>query len=312
MIQSSPLQKHIVITGLLIGLMMAGPPALALIFGAMFVFAFGRDNLFFDIERLGRSCLQSAIVLLGFNISVAAVMTTGGRYIGVGALYILLAIGFGLTLARVFKLSATDRTLITSGTAICGGTAISSVSPLIGAKAEETASALGIVFLLNLVALMLFPWLGEVLGLSQRQFGVWAALAIHDTSSVVGAAKTYGIEAAETATIVKLTRTLWLIPLLVILSLRRHQPGRGVQLPYFVMLFIGASITGSFMPVAESVRSAVSHLSHGLLVAALFFIGAQVDRRAIQRMGRGVVGHAVTVWLLLVPCALAIALVIES
>jgi uncharacterized integral membrane protein (TIGR00698 family) len=240
------------------------------------------------------------------------VITTGGMYLGVGALYILLASGLGLFLATLFGLSSTDRTLITSGTAICGGTAISSVSPLIGAKAEETACALGVVFLLNMIALVIFPWIGSVVELSQNQFGVWAALAIHDTSSVVGAAQTYGPQAAETATIVKLTRTLWLIPLLLLLSFRFNQPGRRIQIPYFVLLFVIASVIGSFTPLTMSVRTIISDASHGLLVAALFFIGVQVDRTAILTMGHRVLGHAVTLWLMLIPCALGIALVIED
>ena len=298
--------------GLLIGLIIAAPPAVALIVGSSFAFALGKPDGVFDIARFARICLQSAIVLLGINIEMKEVITTGGMYLGVGALYILLSSGLGLFLATLFGLSSIDRTLITSGTAICGGTAISSVSPLIGAKAEETACALGVVFLLNMIALVIFPWIGSAVELSQNQFGVWAALAIHDTSSVVGAAQTYGPQAAETATIVKLTRTLWLIPLLLLLSFRFNQPGRRIQIPYFVLLFVIASIIGSFTPLTMSVRTIISDASHGLLVAALFFIGVQVDRTAILTMGHRVLGHAVTLWLMLIPCALGIALVIED
>jgi uncharacterized membrane protein YadS len=163
-----------------------------------------------------------------------------------------------------------------------------------------------------MIALVIFPWIGSAVELSQNQFGVWAALAIHDTSSVVGAAQTYGPQAAETATIVKLTRTLWLIPLLLLLSFRFNQPGRRIQIPYFVLLFVIASIIGSFTPLTMSVRTIISDASHGLLVAALFFIGVQVDRTAILTMGHRVLGHAVTLWLMLIPCALGIALVIED
>jgi len=312
MIQISISSKRLLMIGLLIGLIIAAPPAVALIVGSSFAFALGKPDGVFDIARFARICLQSAIVLLGLNIEMKEVITTGGMYLGVGALYILLASGLGLFLATLFGLSSTDRTLITSGTAICGGTAISSVSPLIGAKAEETACALGVVFLLNMIALVIFPWIGSAVELSQNQFGVWAALAIHDTSSVVGAAQTYGPQAAETATIVKLTRTLWLIPLLLLLSFRFNQPGRRIQIPYFVLLFVIASIIGSFTPLTMSVRTIISDASHGLLVAALFFIGVQVDRTAILTMGHRVLGHAVTLWLMLIPCALGIALVIED
>ena len=312
MIQISISSKRLLMIGLLIGLIIAAPPAVALIVGSSFAFALGKPDGVFDIARFVRICLQSAIVLLGLNIEMKEVITTGGMYLGVGALYILLASGLGLFLATLFGLSSTDRTLITSGTAICGGTAISSVSPLIGAKAEETACALGVVFLLNMIALVIFPWIGSAVELSQNQFGVWAALAIHDTSSVVGAAQTYGPQAAETATIVKLTRTLWLIPLLLLLSFRFNQPGRRIQIPYFVLLFVIASIIGSFTPLTMSVRTIISDASHGLLVAALFFIGVQVDRTAILTMGHRVLGHAVTLWLMLIPCALGIALVIED
>ena len=185
------------------------------------------------------------------------------------------------------------------------------MAPLIGAKAEETACALGIVFLLNLLALIAFPWLGEQIGLSQSQFGVWAALAIHDTSSVVGAAQTYGVEAAQTATVVKLSRTLWLIPLVLWIGLRYSNQGR-VQVPYFVLFFIGASILGSAGEWPRLLHSAFDQTSDALLIAALFLIGIQIDRNALRAMSGRVIGYATSLWLILIPTALVIAVLIEQ
>ena len=228
-----------------------------------------------------------------------------------GAAYIAIAALFGVALARFFLIGDTDRTLITSGTAICGGTAISPVAPLIGAKAEETACALGIVFLLNLLALISFPWLGEQIGLSQSQFGVWAALAIHDTSSVVGAAQTYGFEAAQTAIVVKMSRTLWLIPLVLWIGVQSSNQGR-VQVPYFVLFFIGASILGSADWWPGLLHTVFDQASGALLIAALFLIGIQIDRNALRAMSGRLMGFATSLWLILIPTALGIALLIEQ
>lgn len=307
----SPALNHGLAAILLIGLIAIAPPAIALIVGAGYALVLGREGLTFNVSATSKWCLQTAIVLLGFNIAIAEVARTGSLYFAVGAAYIGIAVLLGVTLARLFFISSTDRTLITSGTAICGGTAIGSVAPLIGAKAEETACALGIVFLLNLVALIAFPWLGEQIGLSQSQFGVWAALAIHDTSSVVGAAQTYGVEAAQTATVVKLSRTLWLIPLVLWIGLRSSNQGR-VQVPYFVLFFIGSSILGSAGEWPQLLHSAIDQTSDALLIAALFLIGIQIDRNALRAMSGRVIGYATSLWLILIPTALVIAMLIEQ
>ena len=296
---------------ILLGLIAFAPPAIALVVGASYALVIGSKGLSFNVSTISKWCLQTAVVLLGFNIAIAEVAKTGSLYLVVGAAYIAMAALFGVALARFFLIGDTDRTLITSGTAICGGTAISPVAPLIGAKAEETACALGIVFLLNLFALISFPWLGEQIGLSQSQFGVWAALAIHDTSSVVGAAQTYGFEAAQTAIVVKMSRTLWLIPLVLWIGVQSSNQGR-VQVPYFVLFFIGASILGSAGWWPGLLHKVFDQASGALLIAALFLIGIQIDRNALRAMSGRLMGFATSLWLILIPTALGIALLIEQ
>ena len=306
----SPALNHGLAAILLIGLIAFAPPAIALIVGAGYALVLGREGLTFNVSATSKWCLQTAIVLLGFNIAIAEVAKTGSLYFAVGAAYIGIAALLGITLARLFLLAVQIAPSL-PGTAICGGTAIGSVAPLIGAKAEETACALGDCLFAEPVALIAFPWLGEQIGLSQSQFGVWAALAIHDTSSVVGAAQTYGVEAAQTATVVKLSRTLWLIPLVLWIGLRSSNQGR-VQVPYFVLFFIGASILGSAGEWPRLLHSALDQTSDALLIAALFLIGIQIDRNALRAMSGRVIGYATSLWLILIPTALVIAVLIEQ
>ena len=194
--------------------------------------------------------------------------------------------------------------LIASGTAICGGTTIASLSPVIQARPEQTGVALALVFLLNALALFTFPAIGEYLALTQEQFGVWAALAIHDTSSVVATSALYGEEAAMVATTVKLGRTLWLIPLLLVFSILQHQGSAKLRIPLFIVLFILTACTGSVVSLPAAVVGTASTASKMLLIVALFFIGTEISRETLRGLRGTVLVHGLLLWALVVPLTL--------
>ena len=211
-------------------------------------------------------------------------------------------LAIGLALGNQRKSSQ----LISSGTAICGGTTIASLSPVIQARPEQTGVALTLVFMLNALALFTFPVIGEYLSLSQEQFGVWAALAIHDTSSVVATSALYGEEAAMVATTVKLGRTLWLIPLLLVFSVLQHQGSAKLRIPVFIVLFIVTACTGSIVALPAGVVSAASSASKMLLVIALFFIGTEISRETLRGLRGTVLVHGLLLWALAVPLTLLV------
>ena len=213
-----------------------GHPALALVAGMTLSLTLNRPPMA-DGSRYGKYLLQTAIVLLGFKLNTNQLLDISGTYALPIAAYVCMTACAGLMLGKLLRADNETNALIASGTAICGGTTIATLSPIIGARAEQTGAALCIVFLLNAIALLAFPTIGHWLNLSQEQFGVWAALAIHDTSSVVATAQIYGDRAAEIATTVKIGRTLWLIPLIIVASLYLGSQQSKIRVPNFVFAF---------------------------------------------------------------------------
>ena len=194
--------------------------------------------------------------------------------------------------------------LISSGTAICGGTTIASLSPIIHARPDQTAVALTVVFLLNALALFTYPYIGEFLQLTQEQFGVWCALSIHDTSSVVATALLYGEDAGAVATTLKLGRTLWLIPLLVVASVMARQDAR-VQVPTFVLLFILSAMLGSFLDLPAWLTTSAGSISKALLVFALYCIGTDISRTTVRELRGATLVQGIALWLIAAPATLA-------
>jgi uncharacterized integral membrane protein (TIGR00698 family) len=186
---------------------------------------------------------------------------------------------------------------MSAGTAICGGTAIATLAPLIGARADQVGVAIGIVFLLNALALFGFPVIGHALGMTQTQFGVWVALAIHDTSSVLATAAIYGKEALEVATTVKLGRTLWLIPLALVVSLVFRQSTARVRVPFFLVAFLAASVFTTILGLPVAFGQTMARVSKALLVLALFFIGTEISWPTLREMRGRVLVHAIVLWL---------------
>ncbi len=284
-------------------------PALGLLVGTALTLALNRP-LLPGGRRLGRLMLQSAIVLLGLKLHVADLWQISARFIWLVIIYVSVTLSLGLLLGRVAGVDRTLSRLIASGTAICGGTTIATLAPILKARADQVGVALAIVFLLNALALFTFPAIGHWLEMTQTQFGVWVSLAIHDTSSVVATAQIYGDEAASVATTVKLGRTLWLIPLVVVVSLQQKETGNRIQLPVFVLLFVIASVLGSVIALPAYLPGAAGWLSKSLLVGALFFVGTEITRDTVQRIRGRVVWQAIGLWLLVIPATLFAALAI--
>ena len=229
--------------------------------------------------------LQGSVVLLGFGMNLGAVIAAGRT----GVLFTMATIAgtllLGYLAGRAMKIERRTAHLISSGTAICGGSAIAAVAPVVDARDEETSVALGTVFILNAIALFVFPALGHHFHLTQQQFGVWSAIAIHDTSSVVGAAAKYGAEALQIATTVKLARALWIIPLTIGTALVFHKKGTKIAIPWFILWFVVASVIRTYVPADPGLWSALVVVAKKGLTITLFLIGAGLSRKAIAAVG---------------------------
>lgn len=236
-------------------------------------------------SALVKKLLQISIVGLGFGMNIHNAVEAGkeGILLTLFTLSVVFLLGWGL--GRLFGLHRKISYLISSGTAICGGSAIAAIAPLIKAKEKHISIAIGTVFLLNALALFLFPLIGHWLELSQHNFGLWSAIAIHDTSSVVGAASQYGEEALEVATTVKLGRALWIIPLSVITALIFRNSGKKVQFPFFILWFVVAMLVASWTPQLSDVYSWISYLAKRLLVVALLLVGMGLTLETIRKAG---------------------------
>ena len=278
--------------------------------GAGIAFALILGNPFAEsVARLSGLLLKSCVVGLGFGLPLGAVVSAGLTGLWVTGLGVLAILACGLLLARVFALDRECGHLISAGTAICGGSAIAAVAPVIGARSETVSMSLACVFVLNAVALYAFPWVGGLLDLSQSQFAVWAAIAIHDTSSVVGAAATYGDQALAEATVLKLARALWIVPLVVgFLFLARREEGRAGRItwPLFVGLFVLAAGLRTVLPGLEETFDMLSTAARRGLVLVLFLIGSGLGMTMLRSLGWRPMVHAALLWLLVSSAALAL------
>lgn len=258
--------------------------------------------------------LALSVVGLGAGMDLRAVAKAGLQGLGYTVVSISASMALGLFLARRFRLNRDTGLLVTVGTAICGGSAIAAVAPVIQAEEHDTSVALATVFLLNAVALLLFPVVGHGLHLSQHQFGLWAALAIHDTSSVVGAAMQYGPKALEVATTVKLARALWIVPLTMAVGAMQRRKGTEVEQgrarrPWFILGFIAAAALVTWVPALRPAGHVVAAVSRQALVLTLFIIGANLTRSAVRAVGVRPLAQGVGLWVCMAGLSLgAIAL----
>ena len=256
-------------------------PPIALLFGILFVNIFGKV---LETDSFVKKLLQYSIVGLGFGINLNTAIEAGSQGFLFTVSTIALVMIFGLFLAKILKIDKTIAQLISAGTAICGGSAIAAVAPILKANSKQTSVALGIVFVLNAVALFIFPEIGHFFNLTQNQFGIWSAIAIHDTSSVVGAASKYGNEALQIATTVKLARALWIIPLAFLISIFTKSEGK-IKIPYFIGFFVLAILAGTYLPFLQNFNSIISEISRDTLKVALFLIGAGLSLQNLKNIG---------------------------
>jgi len=269
--------------------------ALALILGIVYSI-FWNNPLSKSINKNISFLLKISVVGLGFGMYLNETLKTSKEGLGLTISTIILTLTVGTLLAKLLGIDKKLSHLITSGTAICGGSAIAAVAPTIKAEGKVISLALGIVFLLNSIALFIFPPLGHIIGLTQEQFGLWSAVAIHDTSSVVGASLAYGDEALKIATTVKLSRTLWIIPLAFFSMLFFKSKGEKIKIPYFIAFFVLAILINSYHVLPESLTHYIVVIAKRLLVATLFLIGMTISIKDLKALGIKPILFAVILW----------------
>ncbi|MBP8085568.1 MAG: putative sulfate exporter family transporter [Cloacibacterium sp.] len=256
-------------------------PPIALFLGIIFVNIFGQV---FNADKIIKIVLQVSIVGLGFGINLKQALQAGSEGFLFTVFSITLIVVLGIALGYIFRIDKIITQLISFGTAICGGSAIAAIAPILKADGKQTSVSLGIIFLLNALALFIFPEIGQYFNLSQYQFGIWSAIAIHDTSSVVGAASKYGHEALQTATTVKLARALWIIPISFMLSFLNKSGGK-IKIPYFIGFFVLAILVNSYFPAIKEVTDYVVDFSKSSLKVALFLIGTGLSFQNLKNIG---------------------------
>jgi len=273
----------------------ASPPvalALGLAFGLALEHPYGPAS-----RKASRWLLQASVVGLGFGMNLHEVIRVGRS----GFLYTFLSISFtllaGMALAMLFRVEARPGFLISTGTAICGGSAIAAVGPITHASDEEMAISLGTVFVLNSIALLIYPLLGTMLHLSQTQFGLWAALAIHDTSSVVGAAAKYGTVALAVGTTVKLARALWIVPVALATAVAKGAKAK-IQWPWFILFFCLAAVCNSYLPAGAPAYSVLVKVAKIGLTVTLYLIGSGISMSTLKEVGHRPLLQGVVLWLL--------------
>jgi uncharacterized integral membrane protein (TIGR00698 family) len=275
--------------------------AQALFLGLLLAVGFGWTR---DSGKLTPKLLQLSIIGLGAGMNIESVIRTGVEGIGYTLASLLMAMMIGFALQKLLRVGRQEAVLITAGTAICGGSAIAAIGPAIGATTLSMSVALGTVFVLNSVALLIFPSIGHALALTQEQFGLWSALAIHDTSSVVGATLAYGPEAAQIGTTVKLSRTLWIIPLTFIASrwFSGHSSGtsrRQIKKPWFIIGFLGLAALVTWAPALQPAGRSLEWISRRALVLTLFLIGLGLSRERVRQVGLRPFVFGIALWVIL-------------
>ena len=274
------------------------PPYWCILLGLLISFILPPSPL---VQKYGKKwsarLLQASIVLLGAALNFQSVLKEGSQGIIITAISISTVFALGFVLAKLFKVTAPLSTLITTGTSICGGSAIAAISPIIKASSLSMATSLAIVFLLNTVAVFIFPTLGHFFQLSQEQFGVWAALAIHDTSSVVAASQIYGDEALKIGTTLKLTRALWIIPLSLIFAGITKSKNK-ITIPWFIFLFLLMSLTFTLFTDLNFLLPYFSKASKMGLSLTLFLLGLGINKEQMKTIGVRPILFALSLWVI--------------
>lgn len=247
--------------------------------------------------RVSKYLLQFSVVGLGFGMNLFESLQSGKEGMLFTIVSVISVLFLGLLVGKILGIRLNISYLIASGTAICGGSAIAAVAPVIEAKDDEISVSLGTIFLLNAIALFIFPPLGRLLELSQEQFGMWAAVAIHDTSSVVGAGSAYGTEALQVATMVKLTRALWIIPLALVTALVFRKKEKKISIPWFILFFVIAMAMNTYLALPESLTSSLIFWAKKGMTITLFLIGSGLSVKALKSVGVKPLVAGVVLWL---------------
>ncbi len=278
------------------------PPPIALAAGVIFALCLSHP---FELQsrQWSKFLLQFSVVALGFGMNFGEVIRVGRQSILYTAISISAAMGAGLFIGRLCHVNKKASFLITTGTAICGGSAIAAMAPITKPNEEELAMSLGTVFTLNSIALFVFPMIGAALHMTQNQFGLWSALAIHDTSSVVGAAAKFGPQALAVGTVVKLTRALWIVPV-ALLTAFFHKSNAKIRFPWFILLFCMAAIAKTLFVGQADLFSGLNHLGHIGLAVTLFLIGTGITSRTIRNAGARVMMQGIVLWVVVAASSL--------
>lgn len=284
-------------------------PAIALFLGLALGMTAGQPFPKFS-KKTSKYLLQFSVVGLGFGMNLHESLKTGKE----GMLFTIVSVAavlvLGIYLGKRLMMDRKTAYLISAGTAICGGSAIAAVGPVVKANDNEMSMALGTIFILNAIALFIFPPIGHLLDMTQEQFGMWAAIAIHDTSSVVGAGAAYGEKALEIATMVKLTRALWIIPITIVTMFLFKQKGGKIAIPWFIFFFILAMVANTFLTIPETVTGSLVWLAKKGLTVTLFLIGAGLSRQVIKQVGVRPMIQGVVLWIFIGLISLGVILLV--
>ena len=280
------------------GSILVGSPLLALVLGSTFAIILKIPENYIN-KSIGTTFLQIGIIVIGLTMSASNALEVTAKYLPYISIFVLLVLSAGALLANLFKVDKKIGILIASGTAICGATAMAAVAPLIQAKPRDLLVSLAIIFIFNAIAIGIFPIIGSSIGMSNEQFGAWIAMAIHDTGTVMGAAMAYGGDTIETAATLKLGRTVWLIPLILILgTFYKDKSNSKIKLPIFILVFVIAIIAGTALNLYQQNLLFLDFISDTFLVAALFCIGTQINSESIKEIDSKTFLLALGLWII--------------
>ncbi|MDE6207921.1 MAG: putative sulfate exporter family transporter [Muribaculaceae bacterium] len=280
---------------------------IALLMGLVFALTLPNPCPKFN-KKTSKYLLQVSVVCLGFNMNLQESLRSGADGMLFTVVSVVGVMVLGVMLGYWMHVNRKTSYLISSGTAICGGSAIAAIGPVVKADSDEMAVSLGVIFILNSIALFIFPPLGHLFDMSQTQFGTWAAIAIHDTSSVVGAGEMFGEQAMQTATLIKLTRALWIIPLAFVTMFIFRDKDAKISIPWFIFIFVLAMVINSYIALPEWFVGSMVWIARRGMVLTLFLIGASLSAASIRQVGAKPLIQAVLLWIIISVSSLFVVL----
>ena len=290
----------LVLLGLAVFLQQA---ALSLFLGIFLSYFNSRLSLT-PVSLNGSLFLKAGIICLGGTISLKSLGTISLDYIPLVSIYVISIMIFGILIGKLIRLPHNLTLLLVSGTAICGGTAIASLAPIIKAKSEDLVASISLIFLLNAIAIILFPYIGEFFEMTDAEFGIFSAITIHDTASVVGTASLYSDESVTYASIIKLGRTLWIVPLLIGASIYSKSKNKEYQFPYFILVFIVFVVLGNIFNIGGEIKTYIKSISIALFQIGLFMIGYKFQLHTLMKLSIKPVIFSASIWIIIIAITL--------